>query len=57
MTLTLLFSVNRIRLKDGDRPTEGRLEVYFDREWGTVCRNRFDDKDASVACYQLGYGY
>ena len=33
----------------------GRLEVYFDNEWGTVCDNSFDSIAADVACSQLGY--
>ena len=33
----------------------GRLEVYFQEEWGKVCRTGFDQIDAEVACRQLGY--
>lgn len=39
---------------DGDRIT-GRLELYKDGQWGLVCRNSFDVRDAAVACRQLGY--
>ena len=32
----------------------GRLEIRFDKEWGTECGG-FTDKDATVACRNLGY--
>ncbi|XP_063406054.1 neurotrypsin-like [Mytilus trossulus] len=37
------------------RRDEGRLEIYLNRVWGTVCEHEFDDIDAAVACRQLGY--
>ena len=32
----------------------GRLEVYINNEWGTVCINGFTKRSADTACRQLG---
>ena len=35
--------------------TLGRLEVYLDGRWGTVCSDRFTKGAAQTVCHQLGY--
>lgn len=33
---------------------EGRLEVFYNYTWGTVCYDYFSNVEASVACRSLG---
>ena len=42
-----------IRLMEGDYINEGRLEVYCNGQWGTVCDANY--AAAGTACQQLGY--
>ena len=46
-----------VRLVDGRVPSEGRVEIFHEGTWGTICDDLWDDEAASVICRQLGYEY
>ena len=40
----------------GQYPSQGRVEVYCNGQWGTVCStSRFGATEAETVCRQLGY--
>ena len=44
-----------IHLQGGSYSNEGRVEVYCNGQWGTICDNGFSSTDAQTVCKQLGY--
>lgn len=47
-----------IRLVASNASFEGRVEVFLDGFWGTVCDIQFGMPEANVVCWSLGYhGY
>ena len=47
-------SLRLINSADPSDTSTGRLEVFHNGQWGTICDDYFDYKAARVACTTLG---
>ena len=61
LPVTVVDMNGELRVVDGERTDEdgklceGRLEIFLNGEWGSICDDYWTPEDADVACRQLGF--
>ena len=53
--LTAVCTDGDVRIVDGSNEFRGRVETCINGQWGTICDDGWDNNDATVVCFQLGY--
>lgn len=43
----------QVQLVNGSNELEGRVEICFNRAWGTICDSGFGEAEADVVCRQI----
>lgn len=47
----------QVRIRGGANHLEGRVEVFHDGKWGTVCADGWGIEEAMIVCRQLNLGF
>ena len=57
LDFTTVCEEGEVRLVTQSRENEGLVQICIFNEWLTLCDNGFDDSDAQVVCFVLGFEF
>lgn len=55
LLFSFFFSAFQVMLVGGPNATTGRVEIYYNKTFGTVCNSTFTDKEAAAVCRSAGF--
>ena len=55
MFLCILRTELHVRLRSGTTSNQGRVELFLNGTWGTICDDYWGIEEANVICHMLGY--
>ena len=55
MIISVEPPVRLVRPQDQGVEGQGRVEIFYNNEWGTLCDDGFDEQEVQVICRSLGY--
>lgn len=50
-----IYNAGFVQLVGGSTIYEGRVEVYHNESWGTVCGSTWDSQNTAIVCTSLGF--
>ena len=51
----MFFADLNVRLTGSNLSHEGRVEVYYDNKWGTICDDHWGLREATIVCKMLNF--
>lgn len=53
--IPFLSEEGAVRLRGTNSSYEGRVEIFINDEWGSICDDDWDLIEAQIVCHQLGF--
>ncbi len=51
----MISLLSELRLAGSSITSSGRVEIFYNNLWGTICDDDWSSVNTAVICYQLGF--